>query len=147
MQKSDSHDHAGKHIHVACAIIEHKGLVLAVRRGPEMIMPLKWEFPGGKIKPDESAEACVRREVAEELGLQIAIDRKLPPSTHKYPRFTVTLYPFVCSIEGGEIFLHEHGAAAWLKAEELLTLDWAEADVPIIRAYCASSVICTRAGS
>lgn len=133
----DAHDYTGRHIHVACAIIEREGLVLAVRRSQEMIMPLKWEFPGGKIAPGESPEACVRRELVEELGLLVRIERKLPAATHKYSRFTVTLYPFVCSMDGGEMVLHEHSAAVWLAPDELLTLDWAEADIPIIKGLLA----------
>jgi 8-oxo-dGTP diphosphatase len=52
----------------------------------------------------------------------------------------VTLYPFVCSIEAGEIVLHEHAAVSWLPAGELRTLDWAEADLPVIESYIAVSV-------
>jgi 8-oxo-dGTP diphosphatase len=125
-----------RHIHVACAIIERGSFILAVQRSPTMSMPLKWEFPGGKLNPNESPEDCVRRELVEELGLQIGIDRQLSPTTHRYSTFTVTLYPFACSIKSGEMVLHEHSAAAWLRPQELLTLDWAEADIPIINAYC-----------
>jgi 8-oxo-dGTP diphosphatase len=125
-----------KHIHVACAIIEQDSFVLAVQRGPFMSMPLKWEFPGGKIDHNESPEECVRRELVEELGLQIKVNKHMPPATHRYSAFTVTLYPFICSIETGEIVLYEHCAAVWLPAEELLILDWAEADIPVINEYC-----------
>ena len=127
-----------RHIHVACAIIERDSLVLAVQRSPAMSMPLKWEFPGGKIESHESPEDCVRRELLEELGLQISIDGQLPPSTHRYPTFTITLYPFTCSIQSGEMVLHEHSGALWLRPEKLLTLDWAEADTSAINNYCIS---------
>jgi len=122
-------------IHVACAIIEHKNLVLAAQRSAAMSLPLKWEFPGGKIDPGESPEQCLKREVMEELGITIAVGRALKPTTHSYPTFTVTLYPFICAIETGEITLHEHAAVAWLPREELLALDWAEADGPILAEY------------
>lgn len=124
-----------KHIHVTCAIIEQDGLVLAARRSAVMSMPLKWEFPGGKIDPGESPEECLRRELVEELGICVVVGRNLPASTHHYPAFAVTLYPFVCSIESGEIVLHEHAAITWLPPEKLHTLDWAEADLPVIDAY------------
>jgi 8-oxo-dGTP diphosphatase len=100
-----------------------------------MSLPLKWEFPGGKIDPDELPEDCLRRELIEELGLHINTGRALPPQTHHYPTFTVTLYPFVCTIESGEIMLHEHAAVVWLPPEKLNTLDWAEADCPVIESY------------
>lgn len=99
-------------------------------------MPLKWEFPGGKIRPDEKAEECLHREIFEELGIQISISTSLKPATHDYPTFTITLYPFICSIIAGTMKLHEHAAVTWLAPEELSILDWAEADLPVLAAYC-----------
>lgn len=129
-----------KHIHVTCAIIERDGLVLAAQRSAMMSLPLKWEFPGGKIHQDESPEECLRREIAEEMSVQISIGNSLPPSTHNYPAFSITLYPFVCSIESGEIILAEHAAIAWLVPEQLHTLDWAEADIPVVKTYLAKTL-------
>jgi 8-oxo-dGTP diphosphatase len=128
----------GEHIHVACAIIEHDGLVLAAQRKEGMRMALKWEFPGGKIDPGESPEECVKRELVEELGVTVTADRPLDPVTHRYSFFTVTLYPFVCTILSGEITLHEHAAILWLPPDALPSLDWAEADIPLIDDYVAS---------
>lgn len=136
-----SHDQADialtvvRHLHVACAIIEADGLVLAAQRSASMSLPLKWEFPGGKLEAEETAQACLHRELIEELGIRICIDRPLAPHTHAYPGFTVTLHPFVCTLMSGEIVLHEHAAVTWLPPEELPTLDWAAADLPVIAAY------------
>jgi 8-oxo-dGTP diphosphatase len=124
-----------RHIHVACAIIERDGLVLSARRSASMNLPLKWEFPGGKVEPGEEIEDCLRRELVEEMGVQIAVGRALSPATHDYPSFTVTLYPFVCSILSGEITLHEHSAITWLPAGRMQELEWADADYPIIDEY------------
>lgn len=124
-----------KHIHVACAIIERDGLVLAAQRSAAMSLPLKWEFPGGKIDAGESPEECLRRELVEELGIQVHVGQELPASTHQYPDFAVTLHPFVCTIAAGEIVQHEHAALIWLPPDELPNLDWAEADLPVIAAY------------
>lgn len=124
-----------RHIHVTCAIIEHEELVLATQRSATMSMPLKWEFPGGKIEPGESKKICLQRELLEELGIQARIQRSLPRSMYRYPTFTITLYPFLCTIESGVITLHEHAAMRWMHAEDLTTLDWAEADVPVLEYY------------
>lgn len=124
-----------KHIQVACAIIEKEGKVLSTQRSKAMSLPLKWEFPGGKIKDGESLSECLKRELLEELGIETAIDHPLPPVTHNYQTFSVTLHPCVCRIVSGEITLHEHVALAWLTPRELHTLDWAEADVPVIQLY------------
>jgi 8-oxo-dGTP diphosphatase len=134
-----------KHIHVTCAIIEQDdGLVLAAQRNNTMSMPLKWEFPGGKIEPHECAEDCLRRELVEELGIYIHIKNPLPPSTYNYPGLTVTLFPFVCSITSGTLILYEHAALCWKKPYELLDLDWAAADVPVLESYLIqrSSSLC-----
>jgi 8-oxo-dGTP diphosphatase len=132
---TDVHDKIMKHLHVACAIIEDEGKVLCTQRSKAMSLPLKWEFPGGKIDPNELPEDCLRRELIEELGLHVNIGRALPPQTHHYPTFTVTLYPFICTMEAGKIILHEHAAVVWLPPEKLNTLDWAEADWPVIEEY------------
>jgi 8-oxo-dGTP diphosphatase len=123
------------HIHVACAIVEREGRVLAAQRSRSMSMPLKWEFPGGKIEAGESPEACLKRELAEEMGVGVTIRRAMPPCTHCYPTFTITLYPFVCTIVSGEIALNEHWAIAWVTPEEMMALDWPGADAPVIEAY------------
>lgn len=124
-----------RHLHVACAIIERDGLVLAAQRSRTMSLPLSWEFPGGKIHDGERPEEALARELTEELGVTIAVGSPLAPATHRYPDFTVTLYPFRCTITGGEITLHEHAAIRWLPPAELHTLAWAPADLPIIAAY------------
>lgn len=126
---------SNKHIHVTCAIIEQDGFVLAVQRSASMSLPLKWEFPGGKINHGESSVECLKRELLEELAIHVCIGRILPTATHQYPSFTVTLYPFICRIDRGSIVMHEHSAAAWLLPDELHSLDWAEADIPVITTY------------
>lgn len=124
-----------KHVHVACAIIERDGLVLSALRSASMNLPLRWEFPGGKIEPGEGREECLKRELVEEMGVEIAVGRPLTPTTHEYPTLAVTLYPYVCSIVSGEITLHEHSAMTWLAPERMLELEWADADLPIILEY------------
>ncbi|WP_121808228.1 (deoxy)nucleoside triphosphate pyrophosphohydrolase [Mucilaginibacter kameinonensis] len=123
-------------IKVTCAIIVNAdGLVLAAQRSATMNQPLKWEFPGGKIEPGETAEACLIREIKEELHVDIEIVSSLPANTHQYPNFTIQLIPFVCRIIASEILLKEHLDFKWVAKDELLVLDWAEADVPVVRYY------------
>lgn len=125
----------GRHVEVACALVEKEGLVLATQRSEAMSMPLKWEFPGGKIHEGESARECLIRELLEELGVIVEIKYPLTPVDWDYAAFSVTLHPFVCVITGGEMVLREHRAAKWLAPGELSALDWAEADFPIIAEY------------
>ncbi len=123
------------HIDVSCAIIEKDGLVLAAQRGESMSMPLKWEFPGGKIEPHENAATCIQREIREELGLELRIITPLPPTKWPYPAFSITLYPFVCRLNGGKLHLAEHRDICWMSPAQLETLDWAEADMPVLQNY------------
>jgi len=129
--------HNPPHIHVACAIIERDGLTLAARRSEKMSLPLKWELPGGKIDVGESCEACLVRELQEELGVCISVGLPLKLTTHTYSAFRVTLYPFICRVISGEITLHEHAEIVWMSPGELPALDWAEADLPVIADYLA----------
>ena len=122
-------------IDVTCAIIEKNGKVLAAQRGPGMTMPFKWEFPGGKINPGETAENCIIREVKEELNIEIQIKTMLPPSSHAYPELYVRLHPFVCRIIHGRIKSAEHHAVQWTGHDQLLSLQWAEADVAVVHSY------------
>lgn len=100
-----------------------------------MSLPLKWELPGGKIEPNESDEDCLVREIKEELNIEIEIIKSLEPNKHVYPTITIQLIPFICKQISGSIILKEHAAFKWLNTNELLDLDWAEADIPIINNY------------
>ena len=142
-----------RRIHVACAIIERDRCILAARRAAGGTMPGKWEFPGGKLKPREEPEDCVRREIREELGLTIRILRPLPPYFHEYKDFEILLYPFICSPDppksgaSKKLTLKDHSEIRWDPPEELTALDWAEADVPVLEAYMGLKRVLPAAGS
>ena len=119
-------------IDVSCAIIIENGLILATQRSLTMALPLKWEFPGGKVEPNETPEEALIREIKEELDISIEIISELSANIHTYGSKTIRLIPFTCRITGGSIVLKEHIAFKWLNITELLTLDWAEADVAIV---------------
>jgi 8-oxo-dGTP diphosphatase len=127
-----------KAIRVACAVIEDEGKVLAAQRSETMSMPLKWEFPGGKLHEGEKPEECLARELNEELGIRVRIERALPPVFHRYEDFAIELIPFVCTLAGGMLLLHEHRALAWVSPHQLTELDWPAADIPVIASYLAS---------
>ena len=122
-------------LQVTCAIIVHGNKILICQRSAAMKLPLKWEFPGGKIEQGESKEDCLRREIREELGIDIAICKALTPVEYHYPTFSICLYPFVCTLESGILKATEHAQAIWVDTTELSGYDWAEADVPIVHEY------------
>lgn len=121
---------------VACAIIVREdGKVLVTQRSQHMKLPLKIEFPGGKVESGEMPENCLIREIQEELAVTIAIILEMPSHQHSYPDSQINLIPFVCRIIDGTIVLNEHAAYAWLEADQLSDLDWAPADIPVVRNY------------
>lgn len=97
-----------------------------------MAMPLKWEFPGGKVEAGEDTAAAVVREIKEELHLDIEVLEPWDPVEHTYPAFRIRLVPFVARIAGGRLRLEEHADARWVAVRELGGYDWAPADVPIV---------------
>jgi len=123
-------------IEVTCAIVEYNSKVLVAQRSEKMALPLKWEFPGGKIEKDETAEACLIREILEELHINIKITKQLNSNTHQYSETKIIkLIPFICELVSGDIKLTEHANFLWLSKNELVTVDWAEADIPILNEY------------
>ena len=121
-------------IDVSCAIIiDSQNRILVAQRSATMPLPNKWEFPGGKVEQGETAKQSLIREIKEELDLSIIVVRRIASNSHSYGQKEINLIPFICKISGGEISLKEHQAYKWLKSNELLDLDWAEADVPIVR--------------
>lgn len=119
-------------IDVVCAIIKNQNKILIAQRSEHMKLPLKWEFPGGKTEPGEDMKAALKREIREELFLEIEVGRKLKTVIHHYPDFSIRLHPFLCSSDSREVNLSEHKQVVWERVENLEEYDWAEADVPVV---------------
>ena len=123
-------------VNVTCAlIIDNQNRLFAAQRSSKMSLPLKWELPGGKIELNESSEESLIREIKEELNVDIEIVKNLPSNIHAYPSIVIQLIPFICRQISGVITLKEHINFKWLTTNELLDLDWAEADIPILYHY------------
>lgn len=119
-------------IEVACAIIVNGEKVLVVQRSSTMPHPLKWEFPGGKLRPGENPEGCIIREIREELGVEISTEQLYPSVKYAYDEYIVKLIPFVCRISRGDISLAEHVSCRWVDYSELDQIDWLEADRGVV---------------
>jgi 8-oxo-dGTP diphosphatase len=122
-------------------VIERDGRVLLAQRPGHKQQALKWEFPGGKVEPGETAEAALVREIREELNCEICLIHPLPRSTHAYGRMTIEMIPFVCRVAPGspEPQPTEHLAIAWVLPERLAGYDLAAADLPVVVALLAAS--------
>lgn len=116
-------------IEVTCAIIIKKNQILVAQRSERMNMPLKWEFPGGKINENESNSECIIREIKEELGITVKLTQQLPENIYDYGNKVIKLIPFICEYSEGKIVLTEHKSILWVNPEELKGFDWCEADI------------------
>ena len=127
---------------VVCALIERAGRVLLAQRPAHKHLALKWEFPGGKVDPGESAEAALIREIREELCCEVTLQRALPHITHRYERATIEMIPFVCSLapDSPEPRPAEHLAIVWALPAELESYDLAAADRPVLGLYRTGAV-------
>lgn len=119
---------------VTAALIRHDERILIAQRGRGKRFACQWEFPGGKVRPDESPEDCLRREIKEELNLEIHVDRHCCTVHHRYPEFDIELITFWCSVMAGELRLMEHEQVRWITLAEASQYDFVEADLKVIAA-------------
>ena len=123
-------------VHVVGAAIIQDGRCLAAQRSATMPLPLKWEFPGGKIEVEEDAPSALRREIREELGIAIEVDELLGRGTSDDGgrRIVLDVYLARLTEPDDRIVLAEHVAWGWFSAGEIAGLDWAAADIPVLPA-------------
>lgn len=116
---------------VICDSIEHKTKIFSTARGYGEFKG-GWEFPGGKIEPDETPEHAIIREIKEELDTKIEVIQLLDTVEYDYPKFHLSMDCFICNVKSGDLILKEHEAAKWLTKETLYSVDWLPADQALI---------------
>ncbi|WP_413581312.1 (deoxy)nucleoside triphosphate pyrophosphohydrolase [Bdellovibrio sp. HCB288] len=126
-----------KPVLVVAAVIRKKDdsemRILLVRRGPGQSGAGFWEFPGGKVEPGESPEQALRREIDEELGIQISVGDLVGELDFDYPSKTIRLRVYEATTTDSQLTLSEHDALKWLKAAEIVTEDLSAADRPFVK--------------
>jgi 8-oxo-dGTP diphosphatase len=130
-----------KLIPVTAAVIIYNGKILIARRKKEQHMGLKWEFPGGKIKKNETPEACLIRELAEEFSIKAQIREFFFRSTHHYQTKSIELISYIVDYKSGEFIPHDHEEIRWITREELGRFDFADADMPIVKKLSTLRII------
>lgn len=109
--------------------------LLAARRSLNMPEAGFWEFPGGKLEPDESPENCLMRELEEELGISVSVERALTPVSQNQSTRILQLLPFICTLQQGRPEAREHEQLLWAGPADLLKLNWIPADLVILKEW------------
>ena len=120
-----------KSIEVVAAVIFRGDRIFATQRGYGEFKD-GWEFPGGKMEPGESKEDALKRELREELNVEIEVENLLKTIEYDYPNFHLTMHCFKSKLKKGEPELLEHEAAKWVSKDEIDNIAWLPADVEII---------------
>lgn len=107
------------HYHIAVGIVHREGRVLITRRPDEGLLGGLWEFPGGKVQPGESAADACRREIREEVNLDVDVTDHLTRVEHAYTHFRIGVDVFACTYTAGDLKLHGPVDYRWVVSEEL----------------------------
>ena len=120
--------YAGRTIRVVAAEIALDGRYLITQRAPRAVLPLLWEFPGGRVEEGESDGDAVRREIREKFGVETRVDDLTLEVTHEYPQYTVNLRVYRCSLETAEFAEANVHAYCWVAPDEFDQFEFPGAD-------------------
>jgi A/G-specific adenine glycosylase len=126
------------HHTVTAAVIQQDGLILIARRPLQGLLGGLWEFPGGKQLEGEDLPTCLRREIGEELGVEIQVGQQLGIFRHAYTHFRVTLYAFQCELVSGEPQPIQVAEVAWVRPQELTRYPMGKIDRQISKSLVSS---------
>lgn len=121
-----------KRIEVAAGLVFHHGKLLITQRRPDAHLGGLWEFPGGKREPGETFATCLRRELQEELGIDVAVGELLEEIAHDYPDKSVHLQFLKCALVSGEPQPIGCHALAWVTREQLADYEFPAADARLL---------------
>ena len=131
-----------KQVEVVAAIILFEHQILCVQRNKNKYPYIseKYEFPGGKIEEAETRTEALQREIREELSMRIEIQNEFLTVYHQYPDFALTMHSYICTCADKTVILHEHIDYKWLPKDEIVYLDWAAADIPIVEKLMSTNI-------
>ena len=121
-----------KKIIVVAALIEKDGKYLIARRSSGDVNVFgKWEFPGGKVEPNEDELTAIEREIREEFELEVKAIKYITNNVCEYPTRIVDLRLYECKYVSGEFKLHDHFEKKYVDKEEIINYDLCPADIPL----------------
>jgi A/G-specific adenine glycosylase len=118
---------------VTAAIILNRGKTLITQRPSQGLLGGMWEFPGGKLEPSETLEACLQREIKEELGAKIVVQEPFGFFHHSYSHFHVELHAFLCTLDGSKPRPLQVKSIQWVKLSDLQSYPMGKIDRMISR--------------
>lgn len=118
---------------VVCGVIFRGNQVFIARRKRGKSQGGKWEFPGGKVELNESYQSALARELEEEFSMKVIIQNQTGENIHNYVDKKIKLIGFKCEFISSEFLLTDHDAYKWVEPEKLLSFDFAEADIPLVK--------------
>jgi 8-oxo-dGTP diphosphatase len=125
-------------IDVSAGLVFRNGLLLISQRRPQDHLGGLWEFPGGKRHADESDEACLKRELLEELGIEVEVGELFEAITHQYPGKTVLLKFFLCKWLQNEPSALVCNDFAWVNRDQLIAYTFPAADAQLLQKLLSS---------
>lgn len=124
---------------VTAGIIIKDNKVLVVQRKPDSSRGLFWEFPGGKVKQGEDPRQCLKRELQEELGVEVEAGKRFEIVYHQYQDVKILLLSYLCRLVQGEPQAVDCHRIRWVTDRELRDLPMTEADIPLRNAMCTNN--------
>lgn len=120
-------------IRVVAAVIGNNGKYLITQRRPNAVLPLKWEFPGGRVEEGESDADALRREIRHRLDVEVETGELISYVTHPYDSCTVELYLYACTLTGGEPKARAVQTFEWVSSSEFDNYPFTPADESSMR--------------
>lgn len=120
-------------IEVSAAIIKKDGKILIAQRNKNQSLALKWEFPGGKVEPNETIQESLKREIKEELNIDIEVKEKFGEISFEHANNILKLTAFYAEWVSGELKALEHEKLEWVAVEDLENFDFAPADMYFVK--------------
>lgn len=122
----------GKHLRVVAGLIRQGGRVLLTQRKPGRHLGLAWEFPGGKVEAGETDEEALRREMREELGVEVAVGTRCFETRHSYGTREMHLLVYRCKLVSGEPKAIDVNAFEWVDEGRIADREFLPADLPLV---------------
>lgn len=117
---------------VVCGVVVKEGKVLCLKRGDMGDFPNKWEFPGGKVEKNEESVDALKRELFEELNVNIKVYGLIDIIDYQYENFSVTLHFYLCELISDSVTLNVHSDGKWLGFDELNNIDFLDANYKLL---------------